>query len=313
MLRRLIALTLALAPPASAATICDAVWRDAPRARDLPLRIRLPDGSGKVPAVFWSPGLGGTRTGGEAWARAWAAAGFAVIQLEHPGSDAAVYAGTATPEERRARVMAAASGPQLIARAADVSFIADELERRPTEGACALSRIDRDRLALAGHSMGAWTVQAIAGQRFGPDGIGPTLIDRRFRAFIAFSPNANPASNPAAAFGQIGRPFLAITGTQDGVPLSGDPALRESALAQRTRIFTGLPADGRKAIAVFAGATHMMFAGNLRDTSPLATHVHTSSIALTTAWLRHWLLNDPAAERTLAKPPLASADSWQRK
>ena len=312
MLRPLIALTLLFTGPASAAT-CDAVWRDAARARDLPVRIRLPDGSGKVPALLWSPGLGGSRTGGEAFARAWASAGFAVIQLEHPGSDAAVYAGTATPEERRQRVMAAASGPQLIARTADVSFIADELERRPTEGACALSRIDRDRLALAGHSMGAWTVQAIAGQRFGPAGITPTLIDRRFRAFIAFSPNANPSADPTSSFGQIGRPFLAITGTQDGVPLSGDPALRQSALAQRTRIFTGLPADGRKAIAILADATHMMFAGNLRDTSPLAVHVRTASITLSTAWLRHWLLDDAGAERVLAKPPLGPDDQWQRK
>jgi hypothetical protein len=57
----------------------------------------------------------------------------------------------------------------------------------------------------------------------------------------------------------------------------------------------------------------MMFAGNLRDTSPLAAHVRTASITLSTAWLRHWLLDDPTAARTLAKPPLGPDDQWQRK
>jgi predicted dienelactone hydrolase len=311
MLRRLIALTLLFTGPAGAAT-CDAVWRDAARARDLPVRIRLPDARGKVPAVLWSPGLGGTRTGGEAWARGWAAIGLAVIQLEHPGSDAAVYAGAGTPEERRARVRAAASAPQLLARAGDVSFIADELARRPKEGACDLARIDMDRLGLAGHSMGAWTVQAIAGEAFGK--IGPVLMDRRFRAFVAFSPTARPGMPVEQAFGAIHRPVLAITGTLDGAPASADAAFRAAVLAQRTGFFAGLPADGRKAQAVFDAADHMMFAGNRRPASDrLGLKVQAHALALTRAWWQRWLLGDAAAESVLAKPGLTAPDQWQRK
>ena len=312
MIARLVLAALLLCAPAGAVTQCDAVWRDGPRGRDLPLRIRLPDGEGRVPAVLFSPGLGGTRGGGEVWADGWAAAGMAVIQMEHPGSDAAVYAGQATPEERRARVRAAASAPQLLARIGDVGFILDELARRPREGACDLARIDMDRLGLAGHSMGAWVVQAMAGQRF--PGSAARLHDLRLRAFIAMSPTANPAIPPDAAFGSIHRPFLVLTGTRDGVPASKDPAVRAAALAQRTAVFAGLPSDGRKAQALFDGADHMMFAGNRRRADDrLGRAVQAASLAISTAWWQRWLLGEESADTVLDRPPLAGADQWQRK
>lgn len=315
MLARLALAVLLLCVPAKAAILCDAVWRDGPRGRDLPLRIRLPDGTGQVPGVIFSPGLGGARTSGEIWAAGWAAAGFAVIQMEHPGSDAAVYRGVTSRQERRARVLAGASPAQLVARIADVGFILDELPRRRTEGICNLARIDTDRLGLAGHSMGAWVVQAMAGQRFagGVQGAGAApFADLRLRAFIAMSPTAG--ANPAAAYGSIHRPFLVLTGTRDGVPDSPDAAVRSAALAQRTGLYDGLPADGRKAQALFDGADHMMFAGNRRreqDEPGLA--VQADVLAISTAWWRRWLLADAGADVLLARPPLAPADQWSRK
>ena len=190
-----LALALATAPIA-----CDATWRDDARDRDLPVRISLPAGTERVPLVIWSPGLGGDRHSGSVWANAWAAAGFAVIQMEHPGSDAAVYRAGGTPEERQARIMAATAPDQLQARVGDVRFALSEVSRRPREGACDLTRIDTSRAAIAGHSMGAWVVQGIAGQRFGPAGV-PLLRDQRFRAAIAFSPTAPPGTT---AFARVG-------------------------------------------------------------------------------------------------------------
>lgn len=310
MLARLALAVLFLGVPAQAAVLCDAVWRDGPRGRDLPLRIRLPDGSGPVPTILFSPGLGGTHTSGEIWAAGWAAAGFAVIQLEHPGSDAAVYAGVVTREERRARVQAGASPAQLVARIGDVGFILDELPRRRSEGACDLARIDRDRLGLAGHSMGAWVVQAMAGQAFGA--AAAPFQDMRLRAFIALSPTAG--ANREAAFGSIHRPFLIFTGTRDGVPDGLEAAARGAALAQRTGVFAGLPADGRKAQALFDGADHMMFAGNRRRANDrLGLEVQADVLAISTAWWRRWLLADDGADAVLARPPLAPADQWSRK
>jgi dienelactone hydrolase len=316
MIARLAVVALLLCAPANAAagaaTMCDAVWRDGPRGRELPVRIRLPDGVARVPAVLYSPGLGGSRTAGETWAAGWAAAGMAVIQMEHPGSDAAVYSNITTHQERVARVRAAASSQQLLARIGDVGFVLDELARRPREGACDLARIDPDRLGLAGHSMGAWVVQALAGQRFGPT--GTRLQDMRLRAFIAMSPTANGAIPPDVSFGGIHRPFLVLTGTRDGVPDSKDPAARAAALAQRTGVYVGLPADGRKAQALFDGADHMMFAGNRRGAEDrLGRSVQAAGLVISTAWWRRWLLLDEGADAVLARPPLAPGDQWQRK
>jgi pimeloyl-ACP methyl ester carboxylesterase len=251
------------------------------------------------------------RSNAARWVAAWTAAGIAVIRLEHPGSDAAVYRGAGTPAEREARVRAGIAPGQLLARIADVGFVADELARRPREGACDLTRIDDDRLALAGHSMGAWVVQAMAGQY--PDGEHPLLIDRRFRAFIAMSSTGPP--DPAAArvqFGGIGRPLLVITGSRDGVPASAAPELIAESRARRLSLFVGAPADGRKALADFAGADHLLFAGDMRKL-PADSQIQNRVAAITTLWWRRWLLADARAEKALARPPLAKADQWVRK
>jgi pimeloyl-ACP methyl ester carboxylesterase len=277
----------------------------------VPVRINLPDGKRKVPAVIWSPGLGGTRGNAARWVAAWTAAGVAVIRLEHPGSDAAVYRGPATPQERDAKVRAGIAPEQLLARIADVGFVADELARRPSEGGCDLGRIDSDHLALAGHSMGAWVVQAMAGQR--PDGEHAPLIDRRFRAFVAMS-SSGPAdaAMAKAQFGGIGRPLLVISSNADGVPASASAGVVADQRARRLSLFTGAPADGRKALLVLDGGDHLLFAGDTRKTpDDLARQDRVARV--TSLWWRHWLLGDARAETALARPALDKADQWVRK
>jgi pimeloyl-ACP methyl ester carboxylesterase len=259
-----------------------------------------------VPAVLWSPGLGGGRGNGGQWVAAWLAAGIAVIRLEHPGSDAAVYAGLASPEQRAQRVRDAASPVQLMARIGDAALVLDALALGSRLGACATVRIDRDRLALAGHSMGAWVVQAMAGQR--PDGLTAPVVDRRLRAFIAMS-STGPL-DPAAAraqFGGIAAPLLVITGSEDGVPAGATPAVAADQRAARASLFTGVPADGRKALLVVAGADHMLFAGDTRR-QPAQAAMQARVARLTRVWLRKWLLGDAAP-----LPSPAAGDRWATK
>lgn len=326
---------LLLAGPAAAAA-CDAVWRDAVRERDVPVHITLPDAPGaassngsagvpaRVPAVIWSPGLGGGLGSAQRYVRAWAAAGIAVVRVQHPGSDGAVYAGDLPPAERAARVRAAITPAQVRARIADIGFVVDELERRKGEAAsdasCDLARIDGQRLALAGHSMGAWVVQAMAGNRDGSGEIGAAKgsaagpnIDRRFRAFAAFS-SSGPADPELAArlFGGIGRPLLVVTGSKDGVPAGAAPADAARDIAMRTALYAGAPADGRKALLILADGSHMVFAGD-PGRNPAETSMQDRAIAVTTLWWRRWLLNDARADTALARPALLAGDVWQRK
>ena len=306
-----LALALLTASPALAVR-CDAVWRDGPRGRDIAVRIDMPAGAAPVPAVIWSPGLGGGTGNAERWVAAWTAAGIAVLRLSHPGSDAAVYAGNPPPEERNRRVRAGASALQIQARIADVGFVADELARRRSEGACNLARIDLDRLGLAGHSMGAWVTQWMAGQRDGP--YGPTrMIDRRFRAFVVMSGTGPPEPDRAVSlFGSIARPLLVVSGTLDGTSATAPADRRARALAQRASAFEGAPADGRKALLMLNGAGHMLFAGD-RGTTGDGPAMQERVAAITTLWWRRWLRGDAAAEAALAAPALGPQDRWQQK
>lgn len=75
---------------AAAAEEVEETWVDSVRQRELPVRTRWPDAArfaGERPVAIFSHGLGGTVDGGAVWGEAWAAAGFAVLHLQHPGSD----------------------------------------------------------------------------------------------------------------------------------------------------------------------------------------------------------------------------------
>ena len=135
-------------------------WTDPARNRTLPLLLRLPAGDAPCAVILHSHGLGGNRSGGAAWGQAWCDAGFAVLHVQHPGSDSDIFRGGASA------LRAAASGEQLVNRAGDVRFVIDELERQQRTGAAPWQRLRLDALGLSGHSFGALTTLAAAGQRY---------------------------------------------------------------------------------------------------------------------------------------------------
>lgn len=287
-------LSAAWAPAARAAeaVVCEAHWTDAARQRSLPVRIHLPAAEQPVPVVVYSPGLGGDLGGGLRWAQAWARAGLAVLQLQHPGSDAeALRSGSARD---------AMSAQQFVARIEDLHFAVDQLQAQPTVGDCALSRIDPRHIGVAGHSFGALTAQAIAGQHFGVAG-AEAIADRRVQAALALSPAPPRQGSAEAAFATVHLPFLAITGTRDAMP-GGQPT-------DRQQVFRHLP-PGDKWQLVLQDVQHADLAG--RATSRNA-HAEAAVIAVSTAFWRATLLADEAARRQLQARPagLADGDRWE--
>lgn len=276
-------------------TVSDQVWRDATRGRDVPVRIRLPEGDGPVPLVLFSHGLGGSVEGGRLWGEHWASHGFAVIHLQHPGSDTSVWRGQEAPGEA---LRGAAGGAQLLARVQDVHFVLDELERRARAGDRAAARIDRQRIGVSGHSFGAVTTQAVAGQRLpAPPALsartGPAE-DPRPRAFLAFSPSAR--RDAERQFGAIQRPFFSVTGTEDGyvAPGLGVPP------AQRREPFDAMP-PGDKYLLVLDGADHMIFNGGERRRGEGRRDAEHQRLvrATTLAYWRATLLDDADARAWL--------------
>ncbi len=311
------------------APLQDLSWTDASRQRNLPLRLRLPAGSGPVPLVLFSHGLGGSVDAGSLWAEAWAQAGIATLHLQHPGSD------RETARAGMRAFLAAISGEQLLNRCADVRFVLDELARRQATGEALLQRLRLDTLGLAGHSFGSHTTLAIAGQGYGRAG-AQQLSDPRPRAFLALSPSPGDAgkAEPARSFGGITRPVLCATGSLDGDPIlrmrGGDEqaalmAKRYNDGRWRQAVYDALPA-GDKAELWLSGADHMTFGGQdvrrfpmlARQRLPAALEQeprHRALIAsVSTRWWQAQLLGDGAARAELAQAPaqLIPQDAWRR-
>ena len=198
---------------------------------------------------------------------------------------------------------------QLVARVDDVHFVLDELGRRPREGECDLRRADLAHIGMSGHSFGAHTTQAIAGQRFPVAGIA---ADPRIKAAIAFSPSPPMRGSDAAAFGRVTIPFFSITGTEDAAPIT--PSIKPS---DRERPFRAMPPGG-KYLLVLAGANHMVFNAQdgLRGPASTATpHIRDTVVAATTLFWRATLLGDTPAGAELARfgATLPSEDRFEHK
>lgn len=295
-----------LASPSGAETLCDGAIADAARDRSIPVRVRMPEhGAGKAPVILFSHGLGGSVDAGTDFAREWARAGFLVVHVQHPGSDQAVWQGDRDP---RGALVRAGNGRQLRDRVADMKAVADAVAVGRPVGRCSLSRADASRMGAAGHSFGAHTVMALAGQRFGP--MGAPGADPRFKAIAALSPTAprNDAAQAMGAFGAVSVPVLTATGSRDGSPLAQGKSL-EQVVAARAAVFGALPASGsgKGTVGLWVeSADHAAFGGNAgagRKTDVRVTHlVAAATAAFFEAHLAGNGTPDMQAARALLRP-----------
>lgn len=304
----------------------DTEWKDGARERTLPLKVRIPDGGDKVPLVIFSHGLGGSREGGKAWGEYWSANGYVVIHVQHPGSDESLWKGPGEglPKQRLAR---GATPEQLLGRVDDVRFVLDELMRlqsRPDAPVWA-KRVDLTRVAVTGHSFGARTTMALAGERF--PGPIKSLADPRIAVFIAFSPTTQGLKRSwPERYGEMKRPFLSVTGTLDG-DVMGTGSIPKN----RAAVFDAQP-EGDKYRVVFERGDHSVFGGgDVRETAWLermtgerrdvtdattAKIIQTQAQQITLNFLNAYLKSDAAAAvwlRTRAAPLLGEAGEWSVK
>lgn len=235
-------------------------WFDAKRDRQLPVKIYFPkSGDAPFPVIIFSHGLGGSREGYEYLGRCWASHGYVSVHLQHPGSDAAVLRGTNAAEIVANLRRAAATAENAVNRPLDVSFAIDQLQSLNREQPQLEHRLDLDRIGMAGHSFGAFTSLAIAGEIFGiPGGKEISFADPRVKAAVVMSPPV-PVNKSGLDrdFGKIKIPCMFMTGTEDFSPV-GDtrPADRR------------LPFDHIRGADEFLltlkGGDHMVFSGRER-------------------------------------------------
>jgi predicted dienelactone hydrolase len=305
---------LLLAPPKPAEPL-DLTVTDATRRRDIPVRVYLPAATNAAPVVLFSHGLGGNRQGSAYLGCHWAARGFVVVCLQHPGSDDGVWRNQPLLDRNRA-MRDAASGRNFLLRVNDIPAVLDQLARWQRAADHPLAgRLDLERVGMSGHSFGAVTTQAVSGQTV-PGG-GQPFTDRRIRAAIAFSPSVPRAGSAAEAFGRVNIPWLLMTGTKDVARLGG-ATLGASTVESRLSVFPALP-PGSKYELVLHDAQHSAFTDRALpgDSGPRNPNHHRAILALGTAFWDAYLKGDAAARAWLdgdgPRSVLEPNDRWQTK
>ena len=295
MLRMIVAvvallLTFGLARAAPADTMVGE-WTDGARGnRIVPFKIYIAPAQGTQPVVIFSHGLGGNRDGAEYLLRHLAENGYIAVAVQHPGSDTPAVFGAATAgggfdRGKMEDGLREAITPSVAAdRFRDIPFAIDELTKMNANDARLRGRLDMTRLGMSGHSYGAVTTLALAGQGFGPGG-RLSFGDVRIKAAIAYSPNKPKQGDPAELFATIRIPTFHMTGTDDENPLDASDPVENRQVPYRSI------KNADKYLIVFTGGDHMIFSGRRFQAGPrpgdeaFHTMIQKSSLAYWDAYL----------------------------
>jgi predicted dienelactone hydrolase len=289
---------------------------DGKRDRDIPLRVYLPVQKTPAPVVLFSHGLGGSRENNPYLGKHWAARGYAVVFLQHAGSDESIWK-DAGPVQRGIAMKQAASPKNFLLRAADVPAVLDQLAHwnsvekdHPLHG-----RLDLKRIGMSGHSFGAVTTQAVSGQTL-PGG-RQNFTDSRICAAVLMSPSPPALGSTERAFGSVKLPWLVMTGTKDVARLGGIVIGADDA-ARRLTIYPALP-PGDKYELVLHDAEHSAFGDRTLpgESGQRNPNHHRVILALSTAFWDAFVKGDAAAMAWLngdgPRRVMEKEDRWQHK
>jgi predicted dienelactone hydrolase len=192
--------------------------------RKAPIKVHLPEGRELCPTVVISHGAGGDWDTHFAQAQHLASHGYAVLCLEHVGSNLErMKQGMRFMKNLNEMIR---DSSEVLGRPKDVSFALDCAAEWNRSHAKLRGRLDLQHAGVMGHSFGAFTTMVVCGMRPALDwitprvepgkGLGPDLQDRRVKCGVALSPQG--ADEPffiRASFASLKVPLLGISGTED--------------------------------------------------------------------------------------------------
>jgi predicted dienelactone hydrolase len=288
----LIALVLALLFAGSLeAAILDETWIDPARGgRAIPVRLYLPEEAGPHPVVIFTPGLGQGRGSAAYLGDFWSSRGYVALFLQHPGTDSEL-----TLEQQK---RAGLDGRALAARYLDLPFSITQLLKRASQPGPLQGRVIADRLAVAGHSLGAVGAAIAVGRK---TSAGTNLADPRLRAAVLMSPTPGPG-DAAANFSAVNLPVLHLTGIEDR-----DESVPRD-VSQRFKPF-GLIRARPQVLVVFRGGDHLVFSASPQEVeaNPRFRPIQASVQEITTRFLDAILKDDASAQAWLSEGGLAAA------
>jgi predicted dienelactone hydrolase len=232
-------------------------WQDESRCREVPVKVYYPaKGAGPFPLIIFSHGLGGSREGYQYLGRHWASHGYVSVHLQHLGSDKSVWENSWNP--LLALRQAARRPENALNRPLDVTFALDQLVILNQSEGPFKGRLDLARVGAAGHSFGAYTTLAVAGQVLGrPGGREISLADPRIKAAIPMSAPVPRKRNLTQAYARITIPCLHMTGTRDDSPIG------ETRAPERRLPFDHLNGSDQY-LVTFRDGDHMIFSDHQR-------------------------------------------------
>jgi predicted dienelactone hydrolase len=245
------------------------VWRDEKRNRDVPVKLYVPTGTGRHPVVVFSHGIGENRDSYAYLGQALARAGFLAVHVTHAGTDKAVL-----EHGYRALYRQVKQPQNWIARPLDVSFVLDQLAQRKDA--------DMDRVAVAGHSAGAFTAFALAGMRTVNGG---NFRDERVKVVVPISMPRMDHIVPEGGYASITIPVLNVTGTCD-----------------TSIIYRTFPRHRRIPFEQSRGQFLVTLKGVNHDNFVLDDPRHELIADLVIAFLRGYLLGDASARAWFEEP-----------
>ncbi len=284
ILTLLILAQLAHAAPLSS----DITLRDEKRGRDIESRVHYPATGSKLPLIVFSHGFGADRTAFTPIAQHWAEHGFVVVSPSHiDGFGKSKGKGGAPPAGGLSALMKNAV-LKTENRVGDITFILDSLDQLIIQLPALKDRIDRSRIGVGGHSLGAYTTMLIGGVTADIGEVkARSFKDARVRCIMPISGQGTGQQGLTdSSWSTLTIPMLTVTGSLDKGAGGQGPEWKKEP-------FKFSPA-GDKYLVFIEGANHVSFGGatpgNITDA------VKAGTLAFWNAYLK----DDAAAKSSLA-------------
>ncbi|MGY2314201.1 alpha/beta hydrolase family protein [Pseudomonas sp. SDO5522_S412] len=178
----------------------------------------------RLPLIIYLPGLGEPASGGVAWRKAWAQAGYAVLSVQEPAHDQSIFASQqALYGDFRGMASSHYSAAALRDRLSTLQKVLGEVRARAAKGDAQLAAIDWNQVVVAGFDFGAQTAEALAGAL--EPGATPG-VGIQPKAVLLLSPYVDADARPDV-FARITAPVLSMTGQQDEDPFNWVSSYRQ--------------------------------------------------------------------------------------
>ena len=284
------------------------------RPVDLELRVSAPAVGTGLPVILLSHGHGGSNNlsslnGYGPLANAWAAQGFAVIQPTHLSSRTLSH-----------RVADHPDGPLFWrSRAEDMTHILDRLFVIEQAVPQLAGRLDAEKIAVAGHSLGGFTASLLLGAQVDPGtGEAVDLAERRIKAGVLLAApgrGGDALNGPRASIVPIFRSVDFATMTAPALVVAGDKddSRHFTDIGPQWHVDPYTLAPGPKSLLTLFGAEHGLggIAGyDAAETTDESPEMVAAVVRLTAAYLRSQLFPGDDAWRVAREELTTGPDAF---